>query len=258
MTQNSKKERKLKAEWTEEKEIGLLSLIILKNPYKAQHGKRIPIWQQISDDLKVKNGTDAEACRTKASSLIDKYKLQLKLHPKATGITENDDGNANEMHEKERLLSDIIDIQEKIEQTKENNQKNAKEKEDLQEKIRKDATKRLRDSQLSSDKSSNSGKSNKKPKFDFQQWQKDDKDSEEKTLTLLQEIADSQKEARLIDERNAETNRIIAENGRMDAETRRMENETRRMEAQTNSQMQGNMKDLIKELFGQLKKNDNK
>ena len=144
------------------------------------------------------------------------------------------------MHPRDKLIADIIEMQEDIKQKKDAKTQEELAAAKLQDELRDNATKRLGKSKLSSSSSSSSSLSeppNKKGKFDLHAWNLRAEVMEEKNTQLLAEYVELQKSNIDIQKEQLKTD---AENAK-----------ARTLEAQNNAKMQDNFAQLITVLMKQ-------
>ena len=65
-------------------------MVLEINPYSKAHGTKEKVWNDISDRLNVKGGTDGASCKAKVVALIKTYKLEKEEHLKTTGCIDNE------------------------------------------------------------------------------------------------------------------------------------------------------------------------
>ena len=117
--------------------------------------------------MQIHGGLDGFACKAKLALIIKQYKEDLKSHQAQTGITDNNNGLMNEMHPRDKLIADIIEMQETIKSKKEAKTKEEIEAASLQQSSRESATNRISDKMQSS---SSEPLIRKKSKFNLHTW----------------------------------------------------------------------------------------
>lgn len=107
-----KKPRKPNAKWNSKNEMSLLRLVLKTNPFSEVHGKKNGAWKDISDRLRIPGGANGGSCKAKLAALIKTYKDALNNPAKQSAVIEKVDEDDDVMHCKEKLIADVIKMQE--------------------------------------------------------------------------------------------------------------------------------------------------
>ena len=207
--------------------------MIEHNPYGASHGLTSEAWSKVAPSVNVENSANGDQCYAKVNSLITKYKDSLKSHLIETGVTENDNGDANELLPIEKATADVMQHIEDVKNEKKNKADAQKVIDSKQELLRNDASKRR------CEKDDNP-KPKKTTKVDFAQWQEQNKLAKDKSNDLMNKYVDLQRQMMIKSNEQLEVDRINAE--------------ARLLEAQNNASTQTNLGRLISKIYDDQKK----